>query len=171
MSRCSLFGQKCENNAASVDRTQDLQKSHGMRDSSELQSGALPGELKRLDGCVSVQNLIYRLQLSHPIRRALVNRWNRVAQMGLSVNPSKWKDFLRNVKKLNWDLRQISLTFCRTLAWSSSKTQCCSAARLERQNRAQIPSLFSTPCLRPISSRVVASLRIVGRGNFSSTTR
>jgi hypothetical protein len=36
--------------AASVDRTQYLQKSHNMRDSSELQSGALPGELKRLDG-------------------------------------------------------------------------------------------------------------------------
>ena len=34
--------------AASVDRTQYLQKSHVMRDSSELQSGALPGELKRL---------------------------------------------------------------------------------------------------------------------------
>ena len=34
--------------AASVDRTQYLQKSHAMRDSSELQSGALPGELKRL---------------------------------------------------------------------------------------------------------------------------
>jgi hypothetical protein len=43
-------GQKNKNNAASVDRTQYLQNSHVMRDSSELQSGALPGELKRLDG-------------------------------------------------------------------------------------------------------------------------
>jgi hypothetical protein len=41
---------KSKIDAASVDRTQYLQKSHNMRDSSELQSGALPGELKRLDG-------------------------------------------------------------------------------------------------------------------------
>ena len=41
-------GKKAKETAASVDRTQYLQKSHVMRDSSELQSGALPGELKRL---------------------------------------------------------------------------------------------------------------------------
>jgi hypothetical protein len=45
---CSKLETKSKRIAASVDRTQYLQKSHVMQDSSELQSGALPGELKRL---------------------------------------------------------------------------------------------------------------------------
>jgi hypothetical protein len=91
--RYTSLTHKSKRDAASVDRTQYLQKSHDMRDSSELQSGALPGELKRLSCCFcrlydsySPKHAVRRRRKERPIANS--SKQNNIRSLSHTIPPA-----------------------------------------------------------------------------------